>query len=83
MPSPVDDGASSISGVHRDGTPDRAAAGARRPPGTLDLSIRRRGAVIELGLAGDLDMATAPAPRRSNGVAPLQPRPRGDHRDRH
>jgi hypothetical protein len=32
----------------------------RPPPGTLDLSIRRHGTIIELGLAGDLDMATAP-----------------------
>jgi anti-anti-sigma factor len=32
----------------------------RLRPGILDLSIRRRGAVVELGLAGDLDMATAP-----------------------
>lgn len=38
---------------------DRAAV-PRRPPGTLDLSVRRHGALIELGLAGDLDMATAP-----------------------
>jgi hypothetical protein len=30
------------------------------PPGTLDLSIQRHGTIIELGLAGDLDMATAP-----------------------
>jgi hypothetical protein len=52
--------------VHReaeDGTlagPDRAAAVPRRPPGTLGLSVRRRGALVELGLAGDLDLATAP-----------------------
>jgi hypothetical protein len=39
---------------------DRAAAVPWQPPGTLDLSVRRRGALIELGLAGDLDMATAP-----------------------
>ena len=31
----------------------------RVPPGTLDLSIHRRGAVIELGLSGELDIATA------------------------
>ena len=40
---------------------DRGPDAPRRPrPGTLDLSIHRRGGVIELGLAGDLDMATAP-----------------------
>lgn len=45
---------------------DRAAAASRRsPPSTLDLSIRRRGAVIELGLSGDLDMATAPRVREA------------------
>lgn len=37
-----------------------AAASGRPPPDVLALSIRRRGVVIELGLAGDLDMATAP-----------------------
>jgi anti-anti-sigma factor len=37
----------------------RRGAPRRPPPGTLDLSIQRRGGVIELGLAGDLDMATA------------------------
>jgi hypothetical protein len=62
---PLTDGTSTVSGVQRDdgalAGPDRAAAATRRPPpGTLDLSIRRRGGVIELGLAGDLDMATAP-----------------------
>jgi hypothetical protein len=36
------------------------AAVRRRLPGTLDLSIQRRGAIIELSLSGDLDMATAP-----------------------
>jgi hypothetical protein len=65
MPLPLADGTSTVSGVQRDGGahpgPGRAAAATRRPPpGTLDLSIRRRGAVIELGLSGDLDMATAP-----------------------
>jgi hypothetical protein len=40
---------------------DRRRSAPRRPrPGTLDLSINRRGPVIELGLTGDLDMATAP-----------------------
>jgi hypothetical protein len=37
-----------------------AVASGRPPPGVLTLSIRRRGAVIELGLSGELDMATAP-----------------------
>jgi hypothetical protein len=36
------------------------AAAGRAPPGMLGLSIQRRGAVIDLGLSGDLDMATAP-----------------------
>jgi hypothetical protein len=46
---------------HDDAGPNRAAPATRRPPsGTLDLSIRRRGAVIELCLSGDLDMSTAP-----------------------
>jgi hypothetical protein len=44
-----------------DTRPARAAADSGRPPpGVLTLSIRRRGAVIELGLCGELDMATAP-----------------------
>lgn len=65
LPLPVNDGTPAIGGVDRDANPsatqDRAAAAALPPPpGTLELSIRRRGAVIELGLAGDLDMATAP-----------------------
>ena len=39
----------------------RATGGypGRSPPGTLDLSIQRHGTIIELGLAGDLDLATA------------------------
>jgi hypothetical protein len=49
--------ASNLAGAGSDGG---AAAARRPPPSTLDLSIRRRGAVIELGLAGDLDMATGP-----------------------
>jgi hypothetical protein len=64
MPLPLTDGTSTISGVQRDegadAGRDRATAATRRPPGTLDLSISRRGAVMELGLSGDLDMATAP-----------------------
>ena len=64
MPLPLTDGTSTISGVQRDegadAGRDRATAATRRPPGTLDLSISRRGAVRELGLSGDLDMATAP-----------------------
>lgn len=49
------------SAADADADPDRSTATARRPPpGVLDLSIRRRGGVIELGLVGDLDMATAP-----------------------
>jgi anti-anti-sigma regulatory factor len=39
----------------------RARPARRRPPpGTLDLSIQRRSAAIELVLTGDLDMATSP-----------------------
>jgi hypothetical protein len=63
MPSPLTDGTSTVSGVQRqdDTGPARAAApGWRPPPGMLALSIQRPGAVIELGLSGDLDMATAP-----------------------
>jgi hypothetical protein len=45
---------------------DRRRSAPRRPrPGTLDLSINRRGPVIELGLTGDLDMATAPRLREA------------------
>jgi hypothetical protein len=36
------------------------AATGRRSPGTLDLWIHRRGAIVELSLFGELDMATAP-----------------------
>jgi ABC-type transporter Mla MlaB component len=55
----------SMSSVHRiqpEGTTGHspAAATRRRLPGTLDLSIHRRGAVVELALFGELDMATAP-----------------------
>jgi hypothetical protein len=63
MPSPLTDDTSTVSGVHREGDSGlaRAAAAVGRPrPGMLALSIQRGGAVIELGLAGDLDMATAP-----------------------
>jgi hypothetical protein len=63
MPARTNDGSWAVSDAHRDtgAAADRAAAAAPPPAsGTLDLSIRRRGAVIELGLAGDLDMATAP-----------------------
>jgi hypothetical protein len=46
---------------HDDTRPARGpAAAGRAPPGTLGLSIQRRGAVIDLGISGDLDMATAP-----------------------
>ena len=57
------DGASTVSGVEPGGDtgPAPPAAVPRRPrPGALDISIHRRGAVIELGLSGELDMATAP-----------------------
>lgn len=55
----------STSSVHRiqpEATTGRSpvATTRRRSPGTLDLSIHRRGAIIELSLSGDLDMATAP-----------------------
>ena len=61
MPPLLGDGASTVSGVRRQGdsAPAWAAAAPRPPPGMLALSIQRRGAVIELGLSGELDMATA------------------------
>jgi hypothetical protein len=46
----------------------RGRAGAAQrgpPPGMLAMSIQRRGTLIELGLAGDLDMATAPRLREA------------------
>jgi hypothetical protein len=52
-----------VRGVQRDDNtrPTRATAAAgRAPPGMLCVSIQRRGSVIDLGLSGDLDMATAP-----------------------
>jgi hypothetical protein len=52
-----------VSGLRRqdDTPPARAAAAPRRPPpGELALSIKRRGALIELGLSGELNLATAP-----------------------
>ena len=63
MPRPRSDDISNASDLqHQDeagsatgGTPLRWTA-----PGTLDLSIHRRGAVIELDVSGELDMATAP-----------------------
>jgi hypothetical protein len=63
MPSPPTYGASTVGGVQRqdDTRPARGAVAPRRPPpGALGLSIHRRGAVIELSLSGELDMATAP-----------------------
>jgi hypothetical protein len=45
---------------HDNDRPVRATAAAgRAPPGMLGLWIRRRGAVVDLGVSGDLDMATA------------------------
>jgi hypothetical protein len=52
-----------IRGVHRHDTvrsPHATAAAGWAPPGTLALSIERWGSVIDLGLSGDFDMATAP-----------------------
>lgn len=62
MPPPLIDGTSSVSGVrhHGDPGPARAAPATRPLPGMLTLSIARRGGVLELGLSGELDMATAP-----------------------
>jgi hypothetical protein len=62
MPPPLTDGASTVSGIQRPGDAGSgwAAAAPRPPPGMLALSIQRRGAVIELGLFGELDQATAP-----------------------
>jgi hypothetical protein len=59
----TDSRSGTVSGVqrHDNPRPTRAAAAAgRAPPGMLGLSIQRRGSVIDLGLSGDLDMATAP-----------------------
>jgi anti-anti-sigma factor len=53
------------------GCRDHGPGPPRRPrPGALDMSIHRRGGVVELGLAGDLDMATAP--RLGQAMAWLQ-----------
>jgi hypothetical protein len=54
--------ASSVHGIQPQAATGRfpARAARPRPPGVLDLSIDRRGAVVELGLSGELDMATAP-----------------------
>lgn len=68
MPSPLTDDTSTAGDVQREGDagPAPAAAAAGRPrPGMLALSIQRGGAVIELGLSGDLDMATAPRLREA------------------
>ena len=74
MPLPLTDGTSTISGVQRDegadAGRDRATAATRRPPGTLDLSIRRRGAVMELGLSVTSTWPPRRASaRRSRGAA--------------
>jgi hypothetical protein len=46
---------------HDNTRPARATAAAgRAPAGMLGLSIQRRGSIVDLGLSGDLDMATAP-----------------------
>jgi len=54
--------ASNVYGIQPKGATGRSPAGAarRRSPGMLDLSIHRRGVVIELSISGELDMATAP-----------------------
>jgi hypothetical protein len=61
MPSPLTHRTSSVGDIRcQDDTGlSRAAAPGRPPPGALGLSIHRRGAMIDLGLSGDLDMATA------------------------
>jgi hypothetical protein len=55
-------GISTVGGVRRganaDAGPDSTAA-ASGPPGALDVSIRRRGNVVELSLSGALDVAGA------------------------
>lgn len=58
---------SRVSASGRDGhrsitlvTTRATAATGRSPPGMLGVSIRRWGSVVDLGLSGDLDMATAP-----------------------
>jgi anti-anti-sigma factor len=68
MPSRLPQGTSTARGVRRlDDTRCGATGSApgRPLPGTLAMSIQRRGAVIELGLCGDLDMATAPRLREA------------------
>ena len=57
-------GIATVSGVRREATTPTArpsAEGAPGPvPGVLDVSIRRRGNVVELSLCGALDWASAP-----------------------
>jgi anti-anti-sigma factor len=49
-----------------DTRPDRdAVTRGRPPPGTLVVSVERRGAVVALDLSGELDMATAPRLRKA------------------
>src|SRR5262245_12719418 len=42
-----------------------AVSRGRPPPGTLVVSVERRGAVVALELSGELDMATAPRVREA------------------
>lgn len=63
MSQPLTDDTSNGKDARRqnDARPAPVGAAARRaPPGTLDLSIHRHGAVIDLDVSGELDMATAP-----------------------
>jgi anti-anti-sigma factor len=63
MSQPLADDTSNGRGARRQDDTRPAPVGAAAPrarPGTLDLSIHRHGAVIELDVSGELDMATAP-----------------------
>jgi hypothetical protein len=55
-------GVSTVGGVRREANADagrESTAAASGPPGALDVSIRRRGNVIDLSLSGALDIAGA------------------------
>ncbi len=71
--APTSRGVAASSGEPREKSDDRPlepklspgcslvdAALRRAPPGPLHLSIHRRGAVVELDVSGELDIATAP-----------------------
>jgi hypothetical protein len=62
------------------GVGERAVAAPRPGPGTLDVTIRRRGSVVELGLGGVLDVTTSSRLDEAMALArdmANAPRPRG------